>query len=561
MKIKSQLLNTITLEDLQRLCDPVVLIDGSELHAAGRVKTLNIHDKAIETDVQEKKGDSYHVIISDFSGEINCECTCSHESSEVCTHAMAVLLCWINVREGMAELHKKKADKERDDISSFLIKQPKEYLAKVIMEQADENGELFKNLCIESALGSAGNHDIETYKKQIDEILSVDFVGYWKLRGFILNLELLKGKIDGLISRGLFARARDIILYFIDKAKAMVTRVNDSGGDYIRFVRTLYDLYARVLRGLGESPEKTASWIYDEIKSDGYGFADELLDQMVKVLRIKGFNVIENLAWQDFINCKNESGKVSSHDFERQRYKHILMNVAEITSNDELYLRTCEETLDLGAYEYLVLAKKLESLKRIDEAINRIREGINRHPNSQNIDLHGMLSKLYEKKGDLEKAYECASLIMATQPGNYQSVRSLALKLKKWSQIKPEIIDMLVKGRHFSELIGLYLDEKQLPEAIAIAKRDDVFTSMNWKVAELAEREHPLDAILLYKRFVDYHIDLKTRNEYREAARIAYKVRELHERLGEIQEWDKYLENLRTKNKRKVNLMKILDRL
>jgi hypothetical protein len=561
LRIKSELLRSITEEKVQHLCDSTAVIDGSDLYAAGRVKTLTIHDKAIETEVWGKDGRSYRVIISDFDGDINCECTCSHESFEVCPHAISVLLCWINIRENMGELRKKKEDKERDEISSYLMSQPKEYLAKVIMEQADENKELLKKLGIESALGSAGNHDVKVYKRQIDEIFNVDYVGYWKALKFIQNLELLKREIDGLIDRGLYVRSKEIMLYFLEKAKAMVTKVNDSEGDYIRFVRTLYDSYTRILKGLDLKPEEAASWIYNEIKTDGYGFADELLDQMVEVLQIKGFKVLENMTWQDFVNCKNPVDKSSRYDMEKQRYKHILMNVAKLTNNDELYIKTCEQTLNHGAYEYLVLAKKLESLKRIDEAINNLNEGIDRYPNVQGINLHGMLSELYEKKGDLEKAYECAYSTLARQQGNYQRVRSLAIKLKRWHQIKPEIIDLLVKGRHFGELIELYLQDNQLPEAIEIASRDDVFTSINWKVAELAEKDRPLDAILLYRRFVDYHINLKTKTEYKEAVRTAHKIKGLYERIGQSLEWNKYLEDLKTKNKRKVNLLKILDKL
>lgn len=565
MRMKSELFRAISEEEVKSLSDPAVYAHGSKLYASGHVKTLVIRANAIETDVTEENGNSFHVMVIEVEGRIKSSCSCGYVLSDKCPHAVAVLLDWINVRDSMGELRRmkkvKKIEEERGRINRFLLNQPKQSLVNVIMEQVGESKELSRKLNIEASLCTGINHDVDVYKRQIDEIFDVDYVGYWKALEYILNLDLLKRKIDALIDQGRCAEADEALRYFLKIAKAKVNNVSDSDGNYVRFVRTLYDSYARVLKGLNASPGTIASWVYDEIKSDGYGFADELLDQIVEVLQIEGFKVIENMAWQDFINCAKQVDKPAGYDLQKQRFKHVLMNIAEITNNDELYLKTCEVTLDLGPYEYLVLAKKLVSIKRIDEAITRLTEGISRYPNDKGIILHNMLSQLYEKKGELEKAYEYACSTLAKQSSNYPRVRSLALKLKTWDKIKPEIVNILMKGGHFSELIELYLEDNQLLEAIEIAKRDDVVTSMNWRVAELAEKNYPYDSILLYKRFVDYHVNLKTKSEYKEAAKVAHMIKKLYNSLGQITEWNEYIANLRKMNKCKMNLLKVLEKL
>jgi len=82
-----------------------------------------------------------------------------------------------------------------------------------------------------------------------------------------------------------------------------------------------------------------------------------------------------------------------------------------------------------------------------------------------------------------------------------------------------------------------------------------------WETARLAEGEYPNAAVSLYQRFVDYHIDLKTRTEYKEAAKIAAKIKELLIKNGQTSTWHEYIENLRTNNKRKKNLLKVLANL
>jgi len=309
------------------------------------------------------------------------------------------------------------------------------------------------------------------------------------------------------------------------------------------------------------STGEIAAWVYAEINNDGYGFADELLEQMKEVLGPEGFKTIKQTAWSDFLHCPEPAGEETKYDFKKSRYKIILLEIARITHDDRLYLKTCEAVIDSGPHAYLELVRKLDDLHLLDKAIARLYEGIERHPDDQNFSLREMLCRMLEKKGDIEKAFEIAHALLPEHPSLYPRIKILAQKLNTWDRTKQEIIEQFTEHDHLSELIGLYLAENQLAEAIAIAEKYEDPTPIVWETARLAEGEYPNAAVSLYQRFVDYHIDLKTRTEYKEAAKIAAKIKELLIKNGQTSTWHEYIENLRTNNKRKKNLLKVLANL
>jgi uncharacterized Zn finger protein len=81
------------------------------------------------------------------------------------------------------------------------------------------------------------------------------------------------------------------------------------------------------------------------------------------------------------------------------------------------------------------------------------------------------------------------------------------------------------------------------------------------KLARLREKEHPADAVDVYKRLVDPVIEQKNNVAYAEAFRIIGKIHELMGRLGKPAEFHSYLANLRLRHKPKRNMMKLLDKL
>ncbi len=79
------------------------------------------------------------------------------------------------------------------------------------------------------------------------------------------------------------------------------------------------------------------------------------------------------------------------------------------------------------------------------------------------------------------------------------------------------------------------------------------------KLAKTRERRHPADAVRVYKD----HVELLLRNTgnriYDEAVEFLEKIRTLHERSGQEAAFRALLTEIRATQRRKRNLMKLLD--
>jgi hypothetical protein len=79
------------------------------------------------------------------------------------------------------------------------------------------------------------------------------------------------------------------------------------------------------------------------------------------------------------------------------------------------------------------------------------------------------------------------------------------------------------------------------------------------RLAKRREAEHPLDAITVYERDVERHIDRKNKTGYRAAVRQLARIRKLAAQAGQPEVATAIIERVRTEHRQKRNLMSLLD--
>jgi uncharacterized Zn finger protein len=87
-----------------------------------------------------------------------------------------------------------------------------------------------------------------------------------------------------------------------------------------------------------------------------------------------------------------------------------------------------------------------------------------------------------------------------------------------------------------------------------------LFDIYRWDVDYAAEKSHPREALRIYQSAAEQLITYQGRENYRVAAGHLKKVRALHQRLGEEQQWRALLAGLREEHKRLRALREELDR-
>jgi uncharacterized Zn finger protein len=109
-------------------------------------------------------------------------------------------------------------------------------------------------------------------------------------------------------------------------------------------------------------------------------------------------------------------------------------------------------------------------------------------------------------------------------------------------------------------LIDALLDDGDLDAAWMAAEETEATTGDQWvRLANALANTRPADALAAYLRVVEPLKQLTGNDIYQRIANLLLGARACHESLGTTAEFRRYVAALRADQKRKRNLMKILD--
>jgi uncharacterized Zn finger protein len=135
------------------------------------------------------------------------------------------------------------------------------------------------------------------------------------------------------------------------------------------------------------------------------------------------------------------------------------------------------------------------------------------------------------------------------------------------------LIQTLERQGRWGALISLYLDEKEVGQALAaLAALERVPRASSGysfhspgsdyqiQVAEAAEESYPNEALRLYRPVVQRLIDGRGRENYQRAAGYLLRIKRLYQKQRQEAEWEKYITNLRNSSKSLRALKEELDK-
>jgi uncharacterized Zn finger protein len=109
-------------------------------------------------------------------------------------------------------------------------------------------------------------------------------------------------------------------------------------------------------------------------------------------------------------------------------------------------------------------------------------------------------------------------------------------------------------------LVDALIDDGDLDSAWQAATEGPA-TARQWQtLADLMRDDRPADALPVYRRLIEPLKKITGDANYQQIARLLLGARECHQRLGTPEEFADYVTALRAEQKRKRNLMKVLDR-
>jgi hypothetical protein len=305
-----------------------------------------------------------------------------------------------------------------------------------------------------------------------------------------------------------------------------------------------------------------------------------------------------NQSLVSFLVKLQEEAHISNEDLiEEYRkaglYKEVTEKMLQLGRVDEA-LRVAKEMLTdplevTWFAEQLVAdeARREQALELVEHKLNELEQTMRGKSQDYNA-IHGVetyrswLEKKYSTYDRAEQALNMALARFQAAPSEatYSSVQSTSRLAGQpetlWSTLRPGLLATLEKQGKWGELIGIYLHEAEIMQALAaLEQMEQASTTSHFgyvystrfgpdsyqiRVAKAAEEGYPDEAIQLYKRMVERLINARERKNYQQAAAYLTQVKLLHEKQGHKAEWNTYITNLRNSNKSLRALKEELDK-
>jgi uncharacterized Zn finger protein len=232
------------------------------------------------------------------------------------------------------------------------------------------------------------------------------------------------------------------------------------------------------------------------------------------------------------------------------------------------------------AWTYYVTARQCMELHQPDKAIAWAELGVRAFPAAPHPGLRQLLAEEYDRRGQMTEALSQVWALFTESPGieNYRQLRTYALKAGQAAVWRDEALEYLrertarartagsseqqerERATCGSLLVEILLSEKNVDAAWREAHISGCNGDVWFKLARARETKHPADAVRIYQQLAEQVVQHAGDFEYRAAVRYLVRAEKIITRLGHSKKFREYLAVYREQNKRKKNLLRLLDR-
>lgn len=519
-------------------------------------------------------------VIFNSKGIESAECSCPVGDGGHCKHAVALLLTWVNDPDSF---------QETEALDAILDKHSKPELIAIIMEMLEQEPDLESLLDLPIIGEESKPINIKAIRQQAQRAFRDVNYEWGYTEEIKRDLNPLLKLAAGYLSRG---DAENSALIYTTVIETILDNEDAAMGDEEgRLLGVSYDCaeaLGNCLQPVNDKKKRLeilrvlfSVYQWDTIKLGGVGAAD-CVPEILTSKTTSGERV-EIAKWVREIMPKGDSW---SDGYHREVLGKLLLDLEADILDDEAYLKICRETGRLND-----LIERLLQLKRINEAKDAASAAedyplflalnvfashkqtelseklvIERLPNIKDDRLIDWLANRLKEHGDLAGALSLEERLFWKYPNleKYKTLRRLAKQLNHWNDLRAQIINELEKRNGFDFLITLYLEDKEVGNALTTLGRlperwgDH---SIHIEVAQAAKKQYPQDAIRIFSKEAERFINYRDRGNYSQAALSLREVRDIYRQINDIPSWSKTIADIRERYKRLPALQDELNQL
>jgi len=440
-------------------------------------------------------------------------------------------------------------------------------LLTLVREQVRADRDLRRRLELRAAAADPG--DMQARVQELLDVYEVSrrgYVEYSDAKAYSTQIDQVVDVIDGLTDAGQAAAAVSVARYALQVVTDALGRADDSDGYIGGSARELAAAHAQACAAADVDQVELASWLAGFVLGQGDWLTNFGVEDYGEALGDRGKAEYRRLiteVWQ-----RNPTGW-----HEKFLMRSTLQAIGDVDALIAMY------AADLGpqGLTHLMIAKELDRAGRADEALHWAERGLREATERVGDQLADYLVARYESAGALDKALAARQAAFDTDRtlARYRALRDAAGKTGQWEAVRERALRQLKKDAAAYRAQGESgFDYAWTASPVWVsALIDDGDTAAAWDaaagiasarqwltLADLVAQDRPGDALPIYLRAVEPLMSQTGDPVYEQVADLLVKIRDCHQRLGTSAQFAAYLTWLRADQKRKRNLIKLLDR-
>lgn len=491
-----------------------------------------------------------------------CDCPYGLEGN-FCKHLVALGLTVLARPESLPR--QRKAARERaQDLDGWLSALSRDELLALLREQIDEDRQVRRRLELRAA---SARGDLTAVRSRVRDLLDIGpfaqygYVEYADARAYADQARQAVSAIGALTGSGRAADAITLAREAMRLLAGAVESVDDSDGRLGQVGAGLADAHLDACRAARPDPQELARWLAGHVlgdTDDGLTDIDPL--DYDDVLGEEGMAALRKLAVEAW--RRNRRGWAE---------KYLMERLAKAGGNVDAVIAVHAADLAPNGHTHLVIARELEAAGRFDEALEWAERGIREARELSAVDtaLVDHLCDRYARAGRTADAVAVRRDHFGARRSllAYQQLRAAARAADSWPAEREGALALLRADAERPRqswydgpvLVDALLDDKDVDAAWQAAARTGAHDRQWLALADQARATRPADALGVYLRLAEPLTKETGNTVYERLVGLLLNIRDCHRRLGTEEEFAAHVTALRTAQKRKRNLMRLMD--
>jgi tetratricopeptide (TPR) repeat protein len=474
-----------------------------------------------------------------------------------------------------------------DKVRAHLAGQSKDALVDLLVAQAMGDERLRRRLLLEASrpvapgVVSAAGASVASMRAWIEEAARIsDYLDDDEVDDYVAGLEDVVDALERLLEDGHAVAVVELVEYAVDVVESSIGYIDDSGGDAEGVLGRLAELHLAACERADLDPVVLAKRLFvRELNGQSDTFFGAL-HGYAEVLGPEGLAAYRKLAEAEWEWMAPRTGNADRYTLDHRRWRiaHMMETLARVEGDVDALVAVIARDL-AHAYAYLRIAEVLREAGRDDEALGWAERGMAAFPEPRaDSRLREFLAEQYHQRGRHDDAVALYWQAFSGAPSlaSYQALRGQVERARQWPAWRERALTRLrehvaasregrgvdhwaVMGRDHSELVRVLLWEGDVEAAWAEARAGGCAQGLWLELADRRAAQHPEEALPVYQRAVEGLLAHTGNDVYERVVQLLRKLQELLGRLGREAEFAGQIASIRATQRRKRNLMKLLD--